>query len=201
MKRQRALLCTALTLAACGGQARNPIATSQEPLYGLGTLANKWPGGNVPVCFTNTSDQPALQAKIPGILSTEWSRAGNLHFTGFGACSGSNEVQISFQASSNGSTDNLGYGTRQMVLISNDTPDLTHFTYEVIHEMGHALGFEHEMKRPDNWVGGVALQCPVGVNDGGTDITQFSAEAGGLNLTVNYDPNSIMNYCSPGTRS
>jgi hypothetical protein len=197
MIRSRSLLCAALALAGCGERNVN-VQSADSALYGLGSLGSAWSGGNVPVCFTNTSDQPALQAQIPGMLSSSWSRAGNLHFTGFGACHGGNEVQVTFVANSNGVTFSLGQGTVSMNLISNDTPDLTHFKYEVIHEFGHALGFAHEMKRPDNWVGGNALQCPVGTFDGSTDATQFNAAPGGLNLTPNYDPNSIMNYCQPG---
>lgn len=196
MNRQRSLLCAALALAGCGEPASTPTASSDNALYGLGALAQPWPGGNVPVCFTNINDQPTLQAQIPGILANSWSKAANLHFTGFGACNGGNVISVSFAVNSNGQTDDIGYGARSITLISNDTtPGLAHFQYEVLHEFGHAIGFEHEMKRPDNWVGGVAQQC--GVGNGSNDITQFSAAPGGVNLTPNYDPNSIMNYCDP----
>src|SRR5437868_6518492 len=132
MNRPHFLLCATLALAACGQNA--PVASSDDALYGLGSLAQAWPGGNVPVCFTNINDQPTLQAKIPGLLASSWSKAANLRFTGFGACNGGNVISVSFVAGTNGVTDNVGYGARSIQLISNDTtPGLAHFQYEVLH--------------------------------------------------------------------
>src|SRR5262249_44107921 len=144
-------------------------------------------------------DHPDLRARIPGILAASWSRAANINFTGYGACSGSGDtVTVSFSTSPGyrGNTTGLGAGTRPVTLVSDDaTPRLAHFTYEVIREMGHALGFAHEMNRPDNWDGTAATPCRVSADN--SDYKQYVSTPGGLNLTPNYDPNSIMNYCDP----
>lgn len=176
------------------------IGSARQDLYGLGGnggIATAWPGGNVPVCFANTADHVGLQQQIPGILANSWSKAANLNFTGFGACPSSGDfvkIEFSTTAGFNGETVGLGEGNPVVTLISDDTtPPQQHFTYEVIHEMGHALGFAHEMQRPDNWTGGVALQCADP-----SDHKNRDAVAGGVNLTPNYDPDSIMNYCDPG---
>jgi hypothetical protein len=199
------VIATILGASGCAtptdvGESVERAGTSEDPLYGLGSLAQAWPNGMVSVCFESGTGHPALQQKIPGILKASWGTAANLSFVGFGVCSGtSNQVRVSFSTVQNfrGATDNLGYGQRTISLIFDDTSPFTHFTYEVIHEFGHALGFAHEMKRPDNWRNGTALQCPPVPGD----ESQYALATGGINLTSTYDAASIMNYCPGGFRT
>jgi hypothetical protein len=185
--------------SSAGTPAPAPEATDRQSqdLYGLGTIAQVWPNGVVPVCFQNTSDHPALQVEIRTILANSWSKAANITFTGFGACAANtNQVTVVFSTipGVRGHTSFLGLGQPTVTLVADDTsPTESYFTYEVLHEFGHVLGFTHEQQRPDNWIGGVAQQCGAAPTD--PDFGDYAPAPGGLNLTHNYDPNSIMNYC------
>jgi hypothetical protein len=191
------LFAAAVALGACSSAPSEQVSTGDQELYGLGSLATPWSNGVVPVCYVNASGNASLVSQIPGILERTWSQAANITFTNFGTCPLSgNFVSVVFTAGTNGVTSSLGQGTPTVTLISNDaSAGLAHFQYEVIHEFGHALGFAHEMKRPDNWVGGNALQCSVPST--ASDYPQYSDEPGGLYLTATYDSASIMNYCDP----
>jgi hypothetical protein len=212
-------LSGAVACAVDASDHAESTSSTGEDLYGLGTIATKWPNGVVPVCFKNINAQTALQAQIPGLLANSWGAAANITFTGFGACSGTgNKVTVTFAVSNpscssnsqcgdydqcspggscvgyRGSTVGIGYGQPVVTLISDDaSPNQTRFKYEVLHEFGHVLGFVHEQQRPDNWVGDAALQCQP--PDGGSP--DYSPIDGGLYLTPTYDTASIMNYCEP----
>ncbi|NOU32035.1 MAG: hypothetical protein HOO96_29375 [Polyangiaceae bacterium] len=187
-------------------------AASSQELYGLGPNARPWgntSGAVVPVCWTNPDDRIDLQIKVREILRETWESYANVSFTGpdpsqpFGgawiACSETpaRHVAIQFSTATDYRGNTAGGGSQGAVvtLISDRALGVNYqrFRYEVIHEMGHALGFNHEMQRSDNWTSGSAAQCP----GDGTDSGNYAEAKGGINLTPSYDPNSIMNYCNP----
>lgn len=175
---------------ACNVDAER-TRVEEDRLYGMGQLAQPWPGGNVPVCFQNGNAD--IQARTRWILADTWAANANITFSGFGACNPAiqNKVTVVYQPSTNGSAGPIGYGPVGLTLISDSpAPFYTQFRYEVIHEFGHALGFIHEQERPDNF-------NPDGswVNCGSFD-RDVRAQFGGNYYTVLYDNNSVMNYCA-----
>ncbi len=188
----RGAVLLAMSATACGGKVSDvdPVGTLTEHLYGLGSVAQPWPNGIVPVCFDHSGlFSPQAEPLVKAILEETWEKQAAIVFTGFGVCSGAgNQVSVGFLIGSNGYTDPKGFGAVSVTL----TPDTSgpQFRYEVIHEFGHALGFLHEQERPDNWnSAGNPIHC--------THLAQGeTAIAGGTYYTPTNDNDSVMSYCS-----
>lgn len=187
----------ALLLAAgCNAPDGAMDETGEELYQGSGTTL--WTNGVVPVCYATDGNNQALINKARYLLDTYgWSAVANVQFTGWGACGSSapasGAVRLHFAHGTNGNTAILGKRASAFtdVTLVDDGTD-QHYTYEVLHEFGHALAWDHEQQRPDNWPNGTSNpERFCNQNQSGQ-----SSDPGGTYRTGYYDTQSIMSYCT-----
>lgn len=170
-----------------------------------------WPNGRVPVCWeigpaTDGSgdarparahpDFARLSAVIRDVVDEGWGRAANVFFENWGDCPSnapaSNRGMVAIHWEPIGERTSTGFNATQwtrMRLNPDRLADEADFRATVLHEFGHALGFEHEMDRRD-WPEQPLPACQ-------------SSRIAGTNAEVNFnrtppDALSIMgySYCS-----
>ena len=180
-------------------------SSDENGLYGLGSTALPWGDTNgaiVPICPADFTTDIELRAKVLEILRETWGSYAKINFyqPTPGQCAllaFDRKVDLYFSGTPDfrGASATTLFGA-YVELISDRalTENYERFRYQVIHEFGHALGFAHEQRRPDNWEGGSADQCPAPNAD---EAAQHAELAGGIYLTDEYDVHSIMNYCNP----
>jgi hypothetical protein len=140
----------------------------------------------------DTKRQLVLEA-----LQTAWPWWTGIVITGGGQCPSSlqGRIYVDMLQEDCGGCGNViprGYhpgGVQLWMMMENADERLLRTV--VIHEFGHALGFHHEMDRPDaKWPDG-SWQC----TDNPVEYRH------GTYLTSYYDDVSVMNYCAPRNRN
>jgi hypothetical protein len=147
------LVPLALTLGACSAEVSpdESVGSSESALYFPGT---KWPARTIPVCFktnTLTAAEFALWSQVTKVAAeATWGQATGLYFSGWNACSGigAGTIRVQLQKVGGSFTYRLGYSSVAPtdVDINVTSPRVP---TDAAHEFGHALGFSHEMQRPD----------------------------------------------------
>lgn len=155
---------------------------------------SKWPHDSIYVCWENpTADDVSERELVEDAVAKTWAANSRLEFKGWGKCEPATSGIRILIADAGPHTKGLG-----KALAGVKSGMVLNFTYDswspacktmkpscdksiAVHEFGHALGFAHEQNRPDT--PGECTIAPQG-SDGDMMLTPW-------------DPNSVMNYCSP----
>jgi hypothetical protein len=202
------MITAGLSMISCGGMPiekdQESIESLDESLYLGAPSANVtvWTDNNnvVPVCWA-TPGFATDKANIQNAVATTWAPSTSLSFNWTAACPTSGSTRyLKIALSQGGNTGVTGSsavgmlntyrlpseGAAMNIALPLQGTNPGGVAYVGAHEMGHALGMEHEQDRFEN-AGGALCNDTVGA--------MFPDR---VPLTV-YDQNSIMNYCGPRT--
>ncbi len=143
-----------------------------------------WPGGTIPYKFdTNYPTTPQQQAVYLNIMR-EWELAANIHLVPY--TGQSNYLLLQYNPS-------LGSGF--CLLGTPTTVSIATLTRAYAHEMGHALGFDHEHQRTDR-NSYVTINFSNIIGSSMTNDPEFAAFTIATNDPIygSYDFESVMHY-------
>ena len=163
--RMRAMLSAVATAVAVTGY----YAPTQALYYtnDLSFGVKTW-GRTIPVCFNSSTvaqtDFAARKTTMMNAVARSWTQATGLRFTGWGECPQVGTPKMvniglnTFNKGCDAAATTPLEGRIDMNICPPAWNDET-----IIHEFGHALGFEHEMHRPDfNYEGCIYNKIPGG---------------------------------------
>lgn len=138
------------------------------------------------------------QSIVRSATLSSWGKWTNVVFTGWGTCPAQLDGLLYIdliKTSDGGQSFPWGYDPKGVrVRLGMDAPDSGGFRTFISHEIGHALGFHHEMDRPDAKYSNGTPICDK------PDAPRIE-HATGVYRTPYYDDVSVMNYCLPRDRS
>ncbi|MFZ5438853.1 MAG: hypothetical protein ACOZQL_02530 [Myxococcota bacterium] len=208
MRRTRAVFLLMLAVLGCSAQSNapelsvSPGGTRADPLFALDPASyTPWTlnGNVVPVCW-ETTGYDFQKEVMEDAIAREWGKKIGVEFQWTALCPTSGAAKhVRLNIAAAGPTEEgqtlpfYGYpgigmrafhtaadGTSVQFWLKATGGNTVRWEYLAVHEMGHVLGYQHEMDRPDN----TANQCS----------TMGSGWVGGT--FGDFDMNSIMSYCN-----